>query len=599
VVLSGPTPDESNGLAAVLGGAVEVLGALDRRSACLPRLAELLTRLRESRLQVAVLGQFKRGKSSFLNALLGAEVLPTAVLPLTSIPIFIRAGHPPAVRIHYRNGKPAEERIYNHAKEMQSYLREIATEEGNPQNRMGVDRIVIHLSAPMLADGTVLIDTPGIGSTHRHNTETTVGVLPQCDVGVVILSADPPITEAEIGFLEAVKVQVPYLVFVLNKVDYLTAAERVEIVQFLRSVLAERLEIAPPPIYCLSARQALAAKGDEDPGRMAESGLVDIEERVIRPLAREKVSLLQSAISRKLRAVLAEAHMDLELASGALSLPLDDLARRLATFSELLPQFERQRREAQDLLAGEKKRLLVALEETAEQLRHRAGAKLAETINAALASTSDNCEAAAREALTEAIPIFFDRELQGLSAMFGDKIAEIVRRHRKRALELTEAVRHTAAELFELSWQGAVGEESFELERQPYWVTQQLVGSLIPVIDGPFDWLLPRLKRMARLRKRLLEDATQMVVRNVENLRWATLQSVEAVFRRFAAQLDQELAAALQATHGSISAAYERRISEEDRIGPQMEQIRSALGRLQDLIRQADGLARKQGDKKI
>jgi GTP-binding protein EngB required for normal cell division len=597
VVISVPTPDESSGLAAVLDEAVEVLGVLDHRPASLLHLTELNARLRESRLQVAVLGQFKRGKSSFLNALLGAEVLPTAVLPLTSIPIFVRAGRQLAMQIHFHNAEPTENLVYSHADEMQKRLREIATEEGNPQNRLGIECIDIHHPSPVLTEGTILIDTPGIGSTYYHNTATAIEFLPYCDVGVVILSADPPVTEAEISFLKAVKVQVPHLVFVLNKVDYLTDTERVEVVQFLRSVLSEQLRIEPPPIHCLSARQALAAKRASDTDLMAESGLADIEERVIRPLVRAKAALLQSAILRKSQAALAEARMDLELAAGALSLPLDDLARRLATFSELLPQFERQRREAQDFLAGDKKRVLAELEDTAEQLRHRAADRLAETIDAAFASASDNPEAAAREALAQVIPVFFDTELSGLSATVGDRVGKIVKQHRQRASDLTETVRRTVTELFELSWRSSAREESFELERQPYWVTQRIVGTLIPVIDGPFDWLLPRPKRLARLRKRLLEDATQLVVRNVENLRWATLQTVEAMFRRFAAQLDEELAAALRATHGSISAAYEHRICEADRIGPQMKHILSATERLDDLIRQTDGLSNESSGK--
>jgi hypothetical protein len=57
------------------------------------QVRELRSRLLEQRLQIAVLGQFKRGKSTLLNAILGEPVLPTGVVPLTAVPTFIRWGH--------------------------------------------------------------------------------------------------------------------------------------------------------------------------------------------------------------------------------------------------------------------------------------------------------------------------------------------------------------------------------------------------------------------------------------------------------------------------------------------------------------------------
>src|SRR5579862_2904737 len=63
------------------------------------RIDALRERLRHSRLHLAVLGQFKRGKSTFINALLGAPVLPVAVVPLTAVPVFISWGPRPLARV--------------------------------------------------------------------------------------------------------------------------------------------------------------------------------------------------------------------------------------------------------------------------------------------------------------------------------------------------------------------------------------------------------------------------------------------------------------------------------------------------------------------
>jgi len=72
-------------------------------------LASLYERLTNERLQLAVLGQFKRGKSTFINALLGAPVLPVVVVPLTAVAVFIALGPDPIARVRFRTGGPPEE----------------------------------------------------------------------------------------------------------------------------------------------------------------------------------------------------------------------------------------------------------------------------------------------------------------------------------------------------------------------------------------------------------------------------------------------------------------------------------------------------------
>jgi hypothetical protein len=571
---------------------VDLLGAMEPPPASLAHLGELSDRLLENRLHIAVLGQFKRGKSSLLNALIGAEILPTAVLPLTSVPIFITSGRPLSMRVHYRDGKLDEDDSYSLAEELRGRLQALATEEGNPHNRLGVERIEVRYPTAALVDETVLIDTPGIGSTHHHNTDTTLHLLPQCDAGLFILSPDPPITETEITFLDTVKAQVPRLVFILNKIDILDSVDRGKVVGFLKSVLQERLgSVEPPEIHCLSARQALAARCAGDAALMAESGLPSFEDQVIRPLARQKSILLQAALTRRVQTVLAEARLEVSLAIGALRMPLDQLAKCLASFHQLLPQFEAQRQAAQDLLAGDRKRVLAALEDEAERLRRRASHHLEQVIDTVFASRSSEPEATARDALVQAIPLFFDRELSGLSTSFDAQIRGVFFPHQKRAADLFDAVRRAAAELFDLPWRPSTDTEFLDLSRQPYWVTQEMAGALIPLGGGSFDWLLPRAKRMERLRGRLLEDADKMVARNVENLRWATLQNVETAFRRFGSELDRGLTHVIEATHGSIAAAYERRHAEAGRIDPQVAHLSIVSERLTALTEQVGTLA--------
>ena len=137
-------------------------------------------------------------------------------------------------------------------------------EEANPENRLGVARVDLFYPAPILADGTVLIDTPGVGSTLRHNTETALQVIPECDAVLFVASADPPITQTELDYLRRLKSKTERIFFILNKVDYLGSDERKSVAEFLRKVLQEN-GLFPPDaeIFCVSARNGLIAKQNE------------------------------------------------------------------------------------------------------------------------------------------------------------------------------------------------------------------------------------------------------------------------------------------------------------------------------------------------
>jgi ribosome biogenesis GTPase A len=220
-------------LSSLLGKAVDTVSEIGPEFIRYGRkLSDLINRLSEGRFHLAVLGQFKRGKSTLLNALTGEPVLPVGVVPLTAAPTFIQFGVAPKISVRYRDGRPPEEFTGTSAAERCVYLARFVTEKGNPQNKRAIAEVQVDLPVPILAGGVVLIDTPGIGSTYRHNTTATLDFLQQCDAALFLVSADPPITEVELEFLQQVREKVPRLFFVLNKIDYLDGEELEEALSF-------------------------------------------------------------------------------------------------------------------------------------------------------------------------------------------------------------------------------------------------------------------------------------------------------------------------------------------------------------------------------
>lgn len=524
-------------------------------------LVTLRKRLLESRLQVAVLGQFKRGKSTFINALLRASLLPSAVVPATAIPTFIAWGPVPNIRITFQDTRPPEESHPANATAIRAELHRWVTEEGNPVNRRQVRRVDLFVPADVLRDGIVLIDTPGVGSTLRHNTDAALRVLPECDAALFVVSADPPVTEAEIAYLRTIRPHVVRLYFVLNKIDYLDAAEQEQAIDFLRSTLRGVLGPAEDAmIFPLSARRALETAAEAGGAGSEVSGLSRIECDILRPLSSGKLSTLHASAASKAKTLLEQAWADLTVKQRALELPLDDLEQRARRLEQALHETERERQVAHDTLAGDRRRAATKLENQAEMLRREARRTFGALVQLNVESNRGVVDRAAiQRSLDTALPEFFEAKLAEFATDFRDAVEAILFRQQQRADALIVSVRMTTASLFDIALPPQEAPEQFRLGPEPYWVSQNLVHALIPSPIGLLRRALPGSMRQRYLRQALEQELDGLVLRNVEGLRWATLRGLDDTFRRFATQLDERLAEAIVTTQGSIRQVLKRR----------------------------------------
>jgi ribosome biogenesis GTPase A len=304
------------------------------------KLLSLERKLACNQLHLAVLGQMKRGKSSFINALMGAEILPTGVLPVTAVITKIKYGVAPEAVVLYSTG--AREQVDLGA------LADYITESGNPGNKRQVASIELAYPSPFLASGIILVDTPGIGSTHAHNTRTTEGYLEQVDAGIVVLSVDPPITEVESHFIRNVKEEVPKLFFVLNKVDVVSADEVSHISRFLEEELS-RLQIESPEIFRLSARRAMEGLG-KSPATATSSGIEIFEERLRTFVLEEKDRVLVRSIALDALHIARTLKFAATIGVRAQSMSLDELHLKGRAIDQLLAQTESEMHELRVLL---------------------------------------------------------------------------------------------------------------------------------------------------------------------------------------------------------------------------------------------------------
>lgn len=224
------------------------LGATD----VLDEVAAAQRRLAEATFRLVVLGEYKRGKSTLINALLGEPILPMGVVPLTSVVTELRYRAEPGVTIEFLDGLARE---ITH-----SELPEYVTEPGNPRNQRRVHRAIVHHTALLLRDGAIVVDTPGVGSAFQHNSDTTYQFLAEADAVVIVLAADQPLSAEELELLKALRGVTERILFVVNRVDVLAATETDASVRFIREMLATLEGHPPERVFPLSARLSLEAR---------------------------------------------------------------------------------------------------------------------------------------------------------------------------------------------------------------------------------------------------------------------------------------------------------------------------------------------------
>jgi small GTP-binding protein len=230
----------------------------------------VLARLAEDRFNLAIVGQFSRGKSSLMNALLGAEKLPTGILPLTSVITTVTYGETERVLLQREGWSlPQEIRL--------DQLPEYVTQGRNPGNEKRVVLAEVQLPNELLRLGVHFVDTPGIASAIAANTRTTREFLPEADAAILVTSFESPMTEAEVTFLQEVAEHVRKVFIVVNKLDLALETDRGPVLDAVRETVRGTFPETQPDIFAVSARQALRAKQSPSIEELAQSGFPALE----------------------------------------------------------------------------------------------------------------------------------------------------------------------------------------------------------------------------------------------------------------------------------------------------------------------------------
>ncbi|ETK35225.1 dynamin family protein [Microbispora sp. ATCC PTA-5024] len=287
------------------------------------RLAAAERRLRDGRLTTVVCGEFKRGKSRLLNALLDEpELFPTDTTYATSLVTTVTYAPQEKVTVSVDDGAGGLSVIPIGRDEIRRY----ATESGNPRNDKKARLVAIETPNPKLSSGLTLVDTPGVGGVYEEHTVVTAGFLPQADALVFVADVTQPLTDSELAFLaraaELAKItdDTDAQIFVLTKIDAVGdyQAMLANTTAKVARITGREVEVVP-----VSSQAKLDYLDSEDPEDLELSNFGRLEEVLWAALAR-----------RRARLVLGDALATQRTAAGALLRPVETAIEALRKSTE-------------------------------------------------------------------------------------------------------------------------------------------------------------------------------------------------------------------------------------------------------------------------
>jgi GTP-binding protein EngB required for normal cell division len=239
--------------------------------------------LRQNQLiDVVILGQFKAGKSSFLNSLIGKPLLPIGVIPVTTTITRLQYGEKERVIVRHFDGREVEADI--------DAVGEFTSEAQNPGNQKNVELVDVELPSLEKYCGVRMVDTPGLGSIFKYHMETSENWLPEVGAAFLAISSDRPLAENDLQLIRELRRNTPKIVLLLTKVDLLSPEQREEIVHFFRTTLLREFH-EEFPIFLYSTRSD------------TEQWKQRLENEVFRPLCMNRGEEFENILVHKMQSV--------------------------------------------------------------------------------------------------------------------------------------------------------------------------------------------------------------------------------------------------------------------------------------------------------
>jgi hypothetical protein len=497
---------------------------------------ELKEKIAANTFNLVVLGQFKRGKTTLINALLGSDLLPVAVTPLTSVVTIIAYGDSLSINVFFNDG--SRKVIGRDA------LANYVTEKGNPRNVKDVGEVTVFYPASFLRDGIRMVDTPGVGSVYQHNTDIAYRFLPRCDAALFMLSADQPISRPELDFLLDVKKYANKIFFLLNKADYISESELPELIEFtseeLSRVIGHNVKVFP-----ISAKQALDGMTGGRPELVRDSNLSVFMDELTSFFLEEKGKQLIISAAGNLQRLIAQADLAVSVGIKALSESVAKIQENLIIFKKRRKELDIERQDFSILFDGETKRMFDVIVDSElsvfkKELEGRLRAQL-ETVNRenSFLSLRELHALLEREAI-DRVRLSFDFWRQTLDERLSDAFERTIRRYVEKVKNMADDLMKLSSDLFSVSFNAAGTEAAWSVKSGFYYKFRFEPVSL-EILTSSLVLSLPRVIGKSLVLKRMKDFLARMIDMQSGRIRYDFLQRLEKSRMDFEAEMKKKM----------------------------------------------------------
>lgn len=279
-----------------------------------PKIDELMADIAEDKTTVVVMGEFKHGKSTLINAILGEEIMPTDILPSTAVLTTVSRGSKEQYHVHYKNGETIS---LNNKFDLEQFTVQ-GISVSNEINHIEV--LTNHTNFP---ENIILIDTPGINDLSEHRAEVTYQFLPRAEILIFVMSLTNPVKKSEVEFIKNYinPLNNQSIIVVGNFMDRLDEEEIDEVIDFSKIRLDSAFEKKKVSFFPLSAQEANLAKLENSLELLESSGYVEFEKMLFDTLNAEvhgqnKINLLSLRYKTIKNSIISQIEAEMQIKSA-------------------------------------------------------------------------------------------------------------------------------------------------------------------------------------------------------------------------------------------------------------------------------------------
>jgi GTPase SAR1 family protein len=530
------------------------------------KLNNLKTKIENRELVISVIGQFKRGKTAFINGVLETAVLPVGVIPVTSVATRIQYGNELA-EVYFKTGEHQTVAL----EQLVGYI----AEQQNPNNQKGVSFVNLFLPDEFLKDGITLVDTPGVGSIHQNNTDEAYAFMKDSDAIIFMLSVDSPINEIEREFLVEARNYAAKFYFAINKIDTISPADLEAYLGYCHDILCEIMAVDAIELFAISARTK--AGMDELFAKISEDIKVSVDQIII------------ESVEIKFREVLGAALSHLELYRRAYGMPLKNLEQKRKELEEKLGSLDQITRDSTFYL-------LRHIDELLEQIRavlQDGSTGIREVLSAEMADAYQKHRDAKPKALEKVLMALQENQLlEHLSALSDRGLVSLSSGYEHLAAILNQQIDElkaflsaVVAELFGITYQVETTVHTLS-SRDDFYVKVNQKPAAFLVDMNDLVYLMPRGYANKKIYQRYCTKMATDVEHNINNMIYNYQYKIRESVRDFKAVLERESETLKQDLTELVNRVIADKADTSKQLGEKIQQLDESCGRLTMLLKE-------------